>query len=154
MRSYEVIRAAADRVGVKALAAELRLSAALVYKWCQEWDPDDPDGGGARNPLDRVSDMIRVTGDAGPIRWLCAEAGGYFVPNPEVRQGARQTDLILTTQKVVSAFSDLLEEVSRSIQNDGEIMPDEAARIRKEWEDLKSVAESFVEACERGLYRS
>ena len=38
MRSNEVLREAAEIVGVKALASELRLSPALIYKWCQEGD--------------------------------------------------------------------------------------------------------------------
>jgi hypothetical protein len=154
MHSHEVIQAAAERIGVKALAAELKLSPALVYKWCQEWDPDDPDTSGARNPLDRVRDMFLATGDIALIRWLCHEAGGFFVPNPHVRKSERHADLILTTQKLVAAFSDLLEEVSRSIQNDGQVKPDEAERIRRDWESLKSVAESFVAACEGGLFAS
>jgi hypothetical protein len=32
MHSWEVLRDAADRIGVKALAARLKLSTALVYK--------------------------------------------------------------------------------------------------------------------------
>ncbi len=152
MHSYEVIRHAADRIGVKALAAELKLSSALVYKWCQEWSAEDPDASGARNPLDRVSDIVRTTGDTSLVEWLCHEAGGFFVTNPAVQKQRRDTELVLTTQKVVSAFSELLEEVTRSIQNDGKITRSEAERIRTEWEHLKSVAESFVVACERGLF--
>ncbi len=132
MRSYEVIREAADKIGVKALAAELKLSSALVYKWCQEWSADDPDASGARNPLDRVSDIVRATGDTSLIQWLCHEAGGFFTPNPIVHKPRRDTELILTTQKVVSAFSELLEEVTQSIRNDGKITSHEAERIRKD----------------------
>ena len=36
MLSHEVLRRAAEPIGVKALAAKLRLSPAMVYKWCQE----------------------------------------------------------------------------------------------------------------------
>ena len=87
MRSYEVLKRAAEHIGVKALAAELRLSPALVYKWCQEWDSEDPDASGARNPLDRVADIVRVTGDRDVVNWLCHEAGGFLVPNrPEHRR--------------------------------------------------------------------
>ena len=73
MRSYEVMREAADRIGVKALAAELRLSPALVYKWCQESSEKDPDSSGARNPLDRVAEIARATGDTCVVAWLCRE---------------------------------------------------------------------------------
>ena len=55
MKSYDVIRKAIDEPGVKAVAARLRVSAALVYKWCEpQPDSEDPDQSGARNPLDRV----------------------------------------------------------------------------------------------------
>ena len=39
MRSHEVLREAAEKIGVKALAARLRLSPALVYKWCEDTSP-------------------------------------------------------------------------------------------------------------------
>jgi len=48
MRSHEVLERAADTIGVTMLASKLRLSSALIYKWCQESDPDDPDASGAR----------------------------------------------------------------------------------------------------------
>ena len=35
MKSYEIIRNAVDDLGVKAVAAGLKVSAALVYKWCE-----------------------------------------------------------------------------------------------------------------------
>ena len=72
MRSHEVLRAAADRIGVKALAARLRLSPALVYKWCQPRDAE----GGARNPLDRLAEIVRATGDDGVVRWILTVSGG------------------------------------------------------------------------------
>jgi len=152
MQSHEVIRAAADRIGVKALAAALGLSPALVYKWCQEYDPDNPDSSGTRNPLDRIRDMVRATGDLDLVRWICQQAGGFLAMNPQVREGSRDVELILTTQRVVSAFSDLLEEVTRSIRNDGVITPAEAERIRRDWEMLKGIAETFVTACEQGVF--
>lgn len=152
MQSHEVIRAAANRIGVKALAAQLGLSPALVYKWCQEYDPGNPNSSGTRNPLDRIRDMVRATGDLDLVRWVCRQAGGFLAMNPQVRKGSRDVELVLTTQRVVSAFSDLLEEVTRSIRNDGVITPAEAERIRRDWEMLKGIAETFVTACEQGMF--
>ena len=43
MRSWEVLREASEHIGVKALAAKLKLSPALIYKWCQESSRTDPD---------------------------------------------------------------------------------------------------------------
>ena len=154
MRSHEVLKQAADRIGVKALAASLRLSTALVYKWCQEYDRDDPDAGGARNPLDRLVDIMRETDDPGVVRWLCHEGGGFFVPNPTTSSPDISTELLVNTQRLVLEFSQLLAAVTRSIEDDGEIEPAEADRIRAAWERLKSTAEAFTIACERGHFRS
>jgi hypothetical protein len=154
MRSHEVLKRAADKVGVKSLAATLRLSPALIYKWCQESDPDDPDASGARNPLDRLADIVRVTADTDVVNWLCHEAGGFFLSNPPVPSESIATDLLLRTQSLVREFSDLLDTVTTSIEDDGEIEPAEADRIRNAWESLKAQAEEFTVACERGLYRS
>lgn len=151
-RSDEVLREAADKIGVKALAADLKLSPALVYKWCQEHDPTDPDSSGARNPLDRLAEIYEATGDIEVINWLCQQADGFFVPNPEVDATDHGTDLLMATQRLVKEFSDMLEEVSRSISNDGVIDAKEAARIRRHWETLKRVAECFAVGGEAGLF--
>ena len=152
MRSYEVLKRAADTIGVKALAAKLRLSPALVYKWCQEWDPKDPDAGGARNPLDRLSDIVHETGDRDVVQWLCHEAGGFFVSNPTVPAAHAGVELLVNTQRLVKEFSRLLLTVTKSIEDDGAIEPAEADRIRDSWEDFKSAVEAFTVACERGVF--
>jgi hypothetical protein len=154
MRSHEALRRAADTIGVKSLAATLRLSPALIYKWCQEYDPDDPDASGARNPLDRLSDIVTATGDQGVLNWLCHEAGGFFISNPPEPREPFAVDLLMQTQGLVKEFSELLDTVTTSIEDDGEIEPAEADRIRKAWEALKSLAEKFTIGCERGNYRS
>lgn len=153
MKSNEVLRDAAEVVGVKALASELRLSPALVYKWCQEADPLDPDASGARNPLDRLRDILKITNHVPVVSWLCHEAGGFFVHNPEARCSDIDTDLLQSTQHVIQAFSTMLREISESVADDGAIAADEADRIRMLWERLKTTAETFVVACERGVYR-
>src|SRR5438552_10245492 len=89
MKSYEVIRQATDEPGVKAVAAALKVSPALVYKWCEPpAEADDPDQSGAKNPLDRVREMYMLTKDIRLVRWLCNEAGGFYVSNPvpEIRK--------------------------------------------------------------------
>ena len=154
MRSDEVLKRAADRIGVKALAAELRLSAALVYKWCQESDPNDPDASGARNPLDRLSDIVRTTGDPAVLNWLCHEAGGFYVVNPVEHPPDLRTELLVNTQRLVKEFSQLLLTVTKSIEDDGEIEPAEADRIRDAWEMLKGTVEAFTVACERSVFHS
>ncbi len=154
MKSWEVLREAADRIGVKALAARLHVSTALVYKWCQEPPSEELGGSGARNPLDRLAEIYDATRDPRVIHWLCQQAGGFFVRNPDVEPTQQQEQLLAATQQVVNHFSDLLGAVSRSIADDGQISTREAEQIREAWERLKSQAETFVVACEQGLYRN
>lgn len=152
MRSFEVLRRATEPTGVKAVAARLRLSPAMVYKWCQESIHDDPDASGARNPLDRLAALYQATGSIELVNWLCHEAGGFFVANPDVTDETVDTELLRNTQRMVTQFSHLLLTVTRSIENDGLIEPREADEIRAEWERLKATAESFTVACERGAF--
>lgn len=152
MKSWELLREATDRVGVKAVAARLHLSAALIYKWCQEPKSADPDASGARNPLDRLLLLYEITQDARLINWVCQAANGFFTPNPQLHPRSHGEQLLGTTQRVVQDFGELLSDICRSIENDGVISPDEADTIRQSWERLKMQAESFVVACERGIY--
>jgi hypothetical protein len=153
MLSHEVLRNAIDPIGVKAIAARLKLSPALVYKWCQEATQDDPDASGARNPLDRLVEVYRATGSLDVVKWLCNEAGGFFVCNPAPTADDRiDTELLRNTQQMVTEFSNLLTTVTRSIGDDARITAPEAIQIRTAWEQLKSTAEAFAVACECGTY--
>ena len=60
--------------------------------------------------------------------------------------------LLQAIQAILREFSELLEAVSSSSADNGEIDTKEAASIRKEWEDLKSLTETLVSACESGNY--
>lgn len=152
MNSWEVLKAATDRIGAKALAAKLNLSTALIYKWCQEPPTDeDPDASGARNPLDRLGAVYDATEDPEIINWLCARADGFYVANPAIKPGTEDTELLTTTQRLVQDFSKLLGDISAG-SDDGLIEPHEAAKIRQSWERLKTQAEKFVVACEKGYF--
>jgi hypothetical protein len=154
MKSYEVIRTAVQEPGVKSVAAALKVSAALVYKWCEPpADATNPDESGARNPLDRVREMYLLTKDIRLIRWLCNEAGGFFVANPvpEIRKSVDQ-QIYNETRAMMRDFSELLEAVTTATENDPHIDPDEADVIRERWEDLKACVERFVISCEKGHY--
>jgi hypothetical protein len=154
MKSCEILKTAADTIGVKALAAKLSLSPALVYKWCQDSNKEDPDSSGARNPLDRLAEIVQATGDDRVVNWLCHEAGGFYVHNPRTHDGDNETELLRQTQVLVKEFSELLSTVTRSIEDDGQIEDKEADSIRRKWETLKTTAESFVVACETGCYHN
>ena len=154
MKSYEVIRQAVDEPGVKAVAAALKVSPALVYKWCEPpAATDDPDQSGAKNPLERVREMYLLTKDVNLVRWLCHEAGGFFVsdPDPELRKAFDEA-IFSETASMVREFSELLDTITESAESPPGIVPDEADDIREKWEDLKACVERFVIACEKGVY--
>lgn len=153
MKSHEVIREAVSAPGVKHVAAALKVSAGLVYKWCEPPASETPGESGARNPLDRVRDLYQATDDMRLIRWLCNESGGFFVANPDIAGAARPDEtLFAQSRQLVRDFSALLDAVSASGQDD-HIDHGEAELIRQRWEDLKANVERFVTACEGGHFR-
>jgi hypothetical protein len=154
MKSYDVIRQAVDEPGVKAVAAALKVSPALVYKWCEPpAGEDDPEQSGAKNPLDRVREMYLLTKDIRLIRWLCNQAGGFFVSNPvpEIRKSLDE-QIFTETRSMVREFSELLDTVTESVEDEPGIDAEEADQIRQKWEDLKACLEKFVIRCEKGHY--
>jgi hypothetical protein len=154
MKSFEVIRHAVDEPGVKAVAAALRVSPALVYKWCEPAaDNDDPDQSGTKNPLDRVRELYLLTRDIVLIRWLCNQAGGFFVADsaPTLRKTTEES-VVSETRIMVHDFSELLHEVTKDYETDSRIDLAEADQIRQKWEDLKACVEHFVVGCEKGHY--
>jgi len=155
MKSHEVLKQAIAEKSIKAMAAKMGLSTSLVYKWCQEPPvDDDPDQSGAKNPLDRVAEIYHLTGNPAVIAWICEQAGGYFVENPKTLSAEAAGHSVLnTTQEMIKEFSDLLSEVSAAVKDGSGIDENEAERIRREWEQLKRKAESFVMGCEKGKYK-
>lgn len=149
MESHEVLREALKKTSPKAVAADLGVSLSLVYKWAEK--PSE-DGSGNRNPLDRLLQIIELSGDTGILEWLCRHQGGTFVKDPAI--GGGKVDHVLhATQEIVSQFSDMLSGIADAAQ-DHSVTPDEAEKIRRCWDRLKSYAESFVRACEAGQYKS
>ena len=144
MKSHELLKKTISPVGIKALASRLHLSTALIYKWCEP--NTQTEKASAINPLDRIVQIYEQTNDIGPIAWLCQRANGFFTRNPGVNRRP-VTELIKSTQEIISEFSELLDAVSVSISDDNQIDAVEAARIRHSWEALKTFTESFIVAC-------
>jgi hypothetical protein len=147
--SHEVLKQTIARRGAKAVASDLNLSPSMIYKWCQP--NDGPDSSGAGNPLDRLLEICRITDDDAPINWLCQQSDSFRVKNMPVT-GAACGGVLDNTQSILKEFSDVLEAVTDSYAHGQRIDQQEADRIRKEWEELKSVTEQFVHACEQGRF--
>jgi hypothetical protein len=149
MESHDVLRKALRKTTPKAVAADLGVSLSLVYKWAER--PNDT-GSGNRNPLDRVLQIIELSDDDGVINWLCHRRGGHFVKDPDV-SAHRVGHVLPATQEIIGQFSALLSRISEAAE-DHSGSAAEADEIRGCWDKLKSFAEAFVRACERGDFRS
>lgn len=151
-KSYKVLKKAIDNVGTKAVAAKLKVSNTLVYKWCQEKEEKDgPIASGAANPLDRIRMIYEATDDIELINWICQIADGYYVKNPSKDKVTSDARVMKNIHKFIREFSETLDAISDSYA-DKSITTDEAKKIRKEWEDLKRIGEGFVKACEMGKF--
>ncbi|MDP6858516.1 MAG: hypothetical protein QF426_01730 [Verrucomicrobiales bacterium] len=145
MKSHEVIKESCKKRGIKKIAADVGVSTSLLYKWSQ---PPEASGSGSKNPLDRMINLMQAANDPQMIDWICEQAGGYFVRNPN-DQEENNYEVMPATNEIVSQFSALLSEISEAAQ-DNAIANNESERIRKVWNALKSFTEGFVKCCEEG----
>lgn len=148
MQSHEVLREVLKSTSAKQIAADLNLSLSLVYKWAETPDPQALTQ--SYNPLDRVDQLFQSTKDLRILHWQCERAGGFFIKNPKITH-AHPDYLIPATNQIVQEFADLLSVVSGSA-SDNAISSEESRNIRKRWEQLKSVTETFVACCENGNF--
>jgi len=153
-KSYLVLRKAVDKIGVKKLAAELKCSHSLIYKWCQDKSvaPGGVTASGAANPLDRLRKVYDLSQDLDIVQHMCQAADGYFVENETFSRKQCDSTVLKNIQAFIKDFSETLDVISESYNNEKRITLSEAKRIRKEWEDLKRTGEGFVRACELGRF--
>jgi hypothetical protein len=148
MQSHELLKEVLKKTSAKQIAAEMALSLSLIYKWTEV--TEDESGHGSSNPLDRIDQLLRITGDKRIAQWVCERAGGFFITNPEM---AAQTHALMpATNSIVQEFADMLQVIAAAAA-DQAISPNEAKAIRGRWEELKSVTEGFVRAAEQGKFR-
>lgn len=148
MRSHELIREILKTNSAKALAADLGLSVPRIYQWAE---PPPPEGSGSPNPLDRVRRLGEATHDVRIAEWVCQQAGGFFVKNADTT-GRTQTHLMPATGPLIKAYAHMLSLVSTVIV-DGQVTGKEAAALRKEWQRIQGVTETYIQACEQGKFR-
>ena len=149
MKSYEVIKESCKKRGIKKVASDVGVSTSLLYKWSQ---PQEASGSGSKNPLDRMIHLIKAVNDPQMIEWICEQAGGYFVRNPDSEE-ENHYEVMPATNEIVSQFSALLSEISHAA-HDNTIADKESERIRKVWNALKSFTEGFVKCCEEGDFNN
>ena len=147
MHSHEVMKEVLKKTRAKQIAADMNLSLSLIYKWAEP--PDDESGSGASSPLDRVGQLIQITGDVRVAQWVCERADGFFIRNPHNLPPGQL--LIPATNDIVQEFADMFATIAHA-SADNAISKDEARTIRRRWEELKTVTEAFVRAAERGNY--
>lgn len=147
MESHELLKEVLKKTSAKQIAAELALSLSLIYKWAEV--PEEKSGHGANNPLDRIEQLLRITGDKRIAQWVCERAGGFFITNPESAPHVHA--LMPATNAIVQEFADMLQVIA-SAAADQAITEPEAKAIRARWEELKSVTEGFVCAAEQGRF--
>lgn len=149
MESHDVLKRALRKTTPKAVAAELGVSLSLVYRWTEK---SSDDGSGSRNPLDRLAQIIDLSGDAGIVEWLCRRQGGHFVKDPEAAD-LHMNHVLPASQEIIGHFSELLRKITDAAHDDS-VTPEEAEEIRQCWDQLKSFGESFVRACEKGDFKA
>jgi hypothetical protein len=147
MESHELLRELFQKVSPKEAAAEMGLSLSMIYKWAEP--PSSTSG--AANPLDRVAALIRCSDDHSIVQWICHQAGGFYVKNPNANH-AHALHLVPAMNSVVQEFADLLSVMAASAA-DNQITAAESKSIRARWEQLKSVTEEFVQRSEAGNFR-
>ena len=147
MQSHELLKEVLKKHSAKQIAAEMALSISLIYKWAEV--PSEGSGPGAQNPLDRIEQLIRITGDKRIAQWVCERTGGFFISNPEA--GPHPHALIPATNSIVQEFADMLQVIATAA-SDQKITAEEAKSIRARWEELKTVTEGFVRSAEQGKF--
>ena len=147
MQSHEVLKEVLKKTSAKQIAADMGLSLSLIYKWAEP--PSDDAGSGANNPLDRIDQLLRISGDRRIAQWVCERAGSFFISNPNAKPHPHS--LIPATNDIVQEFADMLQVIA-SAAADQQISKEEAKTIRQRWEELKSVTEGFVHAAEHGNF--
>lgn len=143
MDSKEAMKKAVKQTGVKEVAASMNMSASTLYNQMNDEDKTDI--------LQRFTDFATLCSNDIAIQWACEQLGGTFVPNIKT-----QPDKELCARDCISRslqeFADVMKAIGSAIADDS-ISKAEAADIRKEWEEVKSLLEGFVFACELGYHQ-
>jgi hypothetical protein len=142
MDSKEAMRIACKRIGVKNVAEALGQSPTSLYNQINDQNKSDV--------LEKFVEFTSACEDDTPITWACEQLNGVFIKNPQIQVDQHQL-IEDCVPRSLKEFSDVIKEISEALK-DGKVNKDEAVNIRKEWEELKVILESFVLACEFGYH--
>jgi hypothetical protein len=140
MNSKEALKKSCEERGVKEIAENLKISSTAIYNQINNPDKNDI--------LSKFVDFANACGNDIPIQWVCEQLNGIYIKNPDVV--AKHDSMTPPyVPEALKEFSDVIRAISDAM-DDETITVEEAATIRKEWEELKVVLERFVLACEFG----
>ena len=140
MNSKEAMREACEELGIKAVADALEISPSAIYNQINDETKKDI--------LGRFVDFVNACGNDVAIQWACGELNGFFVPNPETRVAERiDPDCV---PEALKEFGDVIKVIGDAMR-DGKVTRKEAEGIRREWDELKVLLETYVLSCEMGM---
>ncbi|MDB6170712.1 MAG: hypothetical protein JWL59_23 [Chthoniobacteraceae bacterium] len=148
VKSHQLFRELFLHTNPKELAAALGLSTSMIYKWAE---PTGEGGSGSSNPLDRIAQLLEITGDRRIAEWICDRAGGFYIKSPEVTGISYSSSVVSSTNYIVQEFAQMLGAIATAAL-DNSITEAETRDIRKRWQELKSATEEFVCCCEKGNF--
>jgi hypothetical protein len=119
-----------------------------LYKWAE---PSENGGSGTPNPLDRLTALVRATGDTEPLEWLCEKCGGYFVTTNHSCPDDLDHRLRTWSNELVTQFAGMVALLAQTAI-DGKITNAEAKDIRTSWTRVQSRTEAYVRQCEGGHF--
>jgi len=93
------------------IAADLDLSTSMITN-----ERAEVAGSGIGNPLDRIEELLKSTGDQGSCNGVASAAGGFFIQNPKHYTASASTDS--ATNQFVQEFADLLHVIATATANE------------------------------------
>lgn len=134
MDSKQAMKVACEDLGIKEVAKLLQISPTSLYNQINDSSRKDI--------LTKFIEFNDACGNDHPLKWICAESGGFFVKNPDV-EGLPIISNNECIPRSLKEFSDVIKEIGDALQ-DGKITNEEIESIRKEWDELKILLESFI----------
>ena len=139
MNSKDAMREACEEMGIKAVADALDISPSAIYNQINDNEKKDI--------LGKFVDFVNACGNDIAINWACGELNGFYIKNPETRVPENvDPDCV---PEALKEFGDVIKVIGSAL-SDGCVTRKEAEIIRREWDELKMLLETYVLSCEMG----